>query len=84
MYKDNPTIQATYLTSMKRISYQISTSYNELYLFNSGISGGGRERKRERERKRKREKAREKVREKVREKRKGKRERKRERKRKRK
>ena len=42
-------------TSMKWISYQISTSYNELYLFNSGISGGGRERKRERERERKRE-----------------------------
>ena len=39
-------------------------SYNELYLFNSGISGGGRERKREREA---REEAREKVREKERE-----------------
>ena len=28
---------------------------HELYLFNSGISGGGRERKREKERERKRE-----------------------------
>ena len=34
--------------------YQISTSYNELYLFNSGISGGG-EREKERERKKERE-----------------------------
>ena len=40
---------------MKWISYQISTSYNELYLFNSGISGGGREREREREREKERE-----------------------------
>ena len=31
-------------TSMKWISYQISTSYNKLYLFNSGISGRERER----------------------------------------
>ena len=36
-------------TSMKWISYQISTSYNELYLINSGISGRERERERERE-----------------------------------
>ena len=37
-------------TSMKWISYQISTSYNELYLINSGISGREREKERERER----------------------------------
>ena len=35
-------------TSMKWISYQISMSYNKLYLFNSGISGSDRERERER------------------------------------
>ena len=46
----------------------MSTSYNELYLLNSGISGGGRERKREREREKAREKVREKAREKAREK----------------
>ena len=34
-------------TSMKWISYQISTSYNELYLINSGISGRERERERD-------------------------------------
>ena len=33
-------------TSMKWISYQISTSNNELYLINSGISGRERERER--------------------------------------
>ena len=33
-------------TSMKWISYQISTSYNELYLINSGISGREKERER--------------------------------------
>ena len=37
-------------TSMKWISYQISTSYNELYSINSGISGRERERERGRER----------------------------------
>ena len=37
-------------TSMKWISYQISTSYNELYLFNRGnFRKGKRERKQERE-----------------------------------
>ena len=36
--------QRTISTSMKWISYQISTSYNELYLINSGISGRERER----------------------------------------
>ena len=36
-------------TSMKWISYQISMSYNELYLINFGISGRERERERERE-----------------------------------
>ena len=35
-------------TSMKWISYQISTSYDKLYLINSGISGRERERERER------------------------------------
>ena len=33
---------------MKWISYQISKSYNELYLINSGISGRERESERER------------------------------------
>ena len=46
-------------TSMKWISYQISTSYNELYLINSGISGRERERERKRERERERDKERE-------------------------
>ena len=50
---------------MKWISYQISTSYNKLYLINSGISG--RERDREKDREKEREKAREKVRERERE-----------------
>ena len=48
-------------TNTKRISYQISTSYNELYLFNSGISGW--ERDREKDREKEREKARERERE---------------------
>ena len=52
-------------TSMKWISYQISTSYNELYLINSGISR--REREREKDREKEREKAREKARERERE-----------------
>ena len=48
---------------MKWISYQISTSYNELYLINSGISGRKREREREKDREKDREKEREKERE---------------------
>ena len=34
-------------TSMKWNSYQISMSYNELYLINSGISGREREKERD-------------------------------------
>ena len=41
--KNNNNI-ATSETSMKWISYQISTSYNELYSINSGISERERER----------------------------------------
>ena len=47
-------LQTFFKTSMKWISYQISTSYNELYLFNRGnFWKGKKERERERESERK-------------------------------
>ena len=53
---------------MKWISYQISTSYNELYLINSGISRKESEKERDRERERKRERERQRGRQREREK----------------
>ena len=55
LYEKEMNHQKTKKTSMKWISYQISTSYNELYLINSGISGREREKERERERNKERE-----------------------------